>query len=223
MNRVEFTASGGTWDYEGKLPEWDEKISSPNSVSTFATVDDCTFINFITKDYSCSVQQYLFVSNKNETDFTPMHIVNDPILDNVDFTALAYLYSPLDNDLFVHVNACFNFACSGQNNVIIHFNPPLEINGKNCGSIITNTDYVSEFYHNCIFEERMNAWYCENDHLGMLTFYEDSPPGYGTSESAEIEGSPPPVYITQEAEGNYLNTLNAFSNHFFSINFPHKF
>ena len=161
------------------------------------------------KKSECVVQQFAIMSSKNETDYTPLHEFTDAEFENVDLKSIAYFY-PQD-PYSIGILACGQFMCTGQTNVIAHFTPSIYVDDIEITSVIANAPDAAQYIHSCTFVEEMNAYYCENDHLGQLVFEGFNP--YPIGEKVDwFNTISSPIYITR-ADG-FNNTLNNQKNIF---------
>ena len=82
-------------------------------------VKDVEFHDYPSGTDSCGARTRLFESHRDASDFTPEVLLDNTVLMNVNYQALAYLNTPNPN--WKVVDKCGEIDCSGLSNVIVSF------------------------------------------------------------------------------------------------------
>lgn len=122
----------------------------------------------------CGSEQRLFRLNPSNADYYPAVKINNARLENVDWDALAYFFTP--PNAWSVVDDCGEYPCTGPNNVLISFERTtftgsiLPIRTDPNFQLISGVAENSGAFPTCKRVEGWNGFYCNNDKLAHITF-----------------------------------------------------
>lgn len=189
----------------GQMPY--HKIKSPSSFYAESVFDNIVLSNFNTRT-KCGAEQHIFYLNKWASDFVPVHTFHNTIFSDVEEGAMPYIYDPKPG--WANPDDCIDFPCTAPSNVLLKFENTMFAGSKaplifdSNFQIISDTEQVSEQFHNCDRKTAWNAWLCTNSKLGILI-------ANALDDDFE-DRSVQPVYITSDETG-YYNKLNSMMDH----------
>jgi hypothetical protein len=133
-----------------------------------------SFSEFKSARTYCGNKQRLFVINPWAADYIPQVKAIGTKFENVDQDAMTYLYSPPAE--WANTDDCGEFPCTAPNNILLKFEKSTfsglitPINTESTFQIISGNDDNSAKIKNCKKYLSWNAYYCQNDYLGILLF-----------------------------------------------------
>lgn len=156
-------------------PAWPQyKIKADASFGGKTLYENIAFINFKSAKTFCGGDQKLFRLNPTGADYYPTVKLTSPRFENVDWDAMAYLYTP--PNAWAVVDDCGEFPCTGPLNTLFMFEKAT-YNGtirpaitSSSFQIIAGNDENSQGFSNCRKVDSWNGYYCNNDQLAIITF-----------------------------------------------------
>jgi len=132
---------------------------------------------------------------------------HDTVFTNVSADAMAYIYDPPQG--WANVKDCGNFPCTAPQNTILSFKGTT-FNGAQPSyaasnfQVIPNNPGFSQYVPSCVKHEKMNAYTCQDDRLGMLIFESE--------DDDTMDRSMQPIYSKKQGTG-MSNKVNSFMDH----------
>lgn len=132
------------------------------------------FNNFLTSTTFCGADQRIFRLNPKSPDYTPRSKLNGTTFNNVGQDAMFYIFSPPWS--WAGLSDCGKYPCTGPNNTYMSFK-----NTKYTGTTVpirTDSQFQIVPYNaqesanltGCDPVDNWNAFYCQNQNLGILLF-----------------------------------------------------
>jgi hypothetical protein len=126
----------------------------------------------------------------------------------VEDSALAYLFDPPSS--WAGIANCGNFPCTAPSNVLIQFERTTfagSIKPSRTDStfqIVPNNPANTGKFSNCKFKKPWNAYYCNNENLGILLFE--------SLDNDKKNRMITPIYV-ESHNTTSVNKLNTFMDH----------
>lgn len=119
----------------------------------------------------CGARQSILQRNPYAENKTPMHRLVDPVLNNVQDTAIAYLLPSACEADPESLN-----CSSGPNNVLVTFTDVIyggditPIGLYKDFQIVSNVENIGGSFSSCELKQEWNAYQCGTDEFGLLMF-----------------------------------------------------
>lgn len=182
------------------------KIKSISSWGGKAVFNRLQFINW-NATTTQGMLNHVFNINSYQSDYAPMMEFHDTVFTNVSADAMAYIYDPPQG--WANVKDCGNFPCTAPQNTILSFKGTT-FNGAQPSyaasnfQVIPNNPGFSQYVPSCVKHEKMNAYTCQDDRLGMLIFESE--------DDDTMDRSMQPIYAKKQGTG-MSNKVNSFMDH----------
>ena len=164
------------------------------------------FINFQRKTPE-GMTRTLIKLPQHQPDYTPIQEFYNNEFVNVDWNAFAQLDPP--NEGWANIKDCGNFPCTAPYNVIYRFRGSKwsgvkPSKAKENFEVVSNNPGFTQHAERCEFVKDWNAYFCQNDKLGLLHFE--------SQEDERFDRQLAPVYVAKQ--GTQINNkLNSFMDH----------
>lgn len=183
------------------------KIKSISAWGGKAVYNRLQFINWNSTTKQ-GMLNHVFRINEYQSDYAPMMEFHDTVFTNTSGDAMAYIFDPPQG--WANVKDCGNFPCTAPLNTILSFKDTT-FGGVTTPSyatsnfqIIPNNPGFSQYVPSCVKQDKMNAYTCQDDRLGMLIFESE--------DDDTMDRSMQPIYSKKQGT-NMNNKVNSFMDH----------